>query len=164
MVGKPFIFTYLLKFFVLSSNVHIKDEQTNKNKNFINIFSMVKQTTTILFRFVSYIILDIPKLHVLTPMNSMYITVHQKKLHFSLVFQDILKQILYQIRSNKKLIEEIFYARIHACNFGIAAALLQSHQGTNKKILISTSSKLITQAELRLSTLMRKCTKFIYIS
>ena len=86
MVVKPFIFTYLLKFIIIKSNVHIEDEQTNNNKNFINIFPKVKKTTPILFKFVPYIIIYIPKIHVLTPLNSTYITVHQKKLHFSLVF------------------------------------------------------------------------------
>ena len=47
-------------------------------------------------------------------------------------------------------------------NFGIGAILLQSHGGTNKTNFISTSSRLITQAELRMSTLMRECTAIIY--
>ena len=55
-----------------------------------------------------------------------------------------------------------FYAMCDASNFGIGAALLQSHSGTNKMNLISTNSRLITQAELRLSTLMRECTAIIY--
>ena len=49
-----------------------------------------------------------------------------------------------------------------ACNFGIGAALLQSHNGTNKINLISANSSLFTQAELRLSTLMRDCTAIKY--
>ena len=49
-----------------------------------------------------------------------------------------------------------------ASNFGIGAALLQSHNGTNKMNLISANSRLFTQAELRLSTLMRECTAIIY--
>ena len=49
-----------------------------------------------------------------------------------------------------------------ASNFGIGAALLQSHSGTNKMNLISAISRLFTQAELRLSTLMRECTAIIY--
>ena len=47
-------------------------------------------------------------------------------------------------------------------NFGIGAALLQSHSETNKMNLISANSRLFTQAELRLSTLMRECTAIIY--
>ena len=47
-------------------------------------------------------------------------------------------------------------------NFGIGAALLQSHNGTNKMNLISANCRLFTQAELRLSTLMRECTAIIY--
>ena len=49
-----------------------------------------------------------------------------------------------------------------ASNFGIGAALLQSHSGTNKINLISSYSRLFTQAELRLSTLMRECTAINY--
>ena len=49
-----------------------------------------------------------------------------------------------------------------ASNFGIGAALLQSHSGTNKMNLTSANSRLFTQAELRLSTLMRECTALIY--
>ena len=50
-----------------------------------------------------------------------------------------------------------------ASNFGIGAALLQSHNGTNKMILISANSRLFTQAELRLSFLMIERTAIIYI-
>ena len=42
-----------------------------------------------------------------------------------------------------------------ASNFGIGAALLQSHSGTNKMNLISANSRLFKQAEIRLSTLER---------
>ena len=49
-----------------------------------------------------------------------------------------------------------------ASNFGIGAALLQSHNGTNKMNLISANFRLFTQAELRLSTLMRECTAIIH--
>ena len=42
-----------------------------------------------------------------------------------------------------------------ASNFGIGAALLQSNNGTNKMTLLLANSRLFTQAELRLSTLMR---------
>ena len=49
-----------------------------------------------------------------------------------------------------------------ASNFGIGAALLQSQNGTNKMDLISANFRLFTQAELRLSTLMRECTAIIH--
>ena len=62
----------------------------------------------------------------------------------------------FQIQS-QTLINQ-FYAMCDASNFGIGAALLQSHNGTNKMNLISANSRLFTQAELRLSTLMRECT------
>ena len=55
-----------------------------------------------------------------------------------------------------------FYAMCDASNFGIGAALLQSHSGTNKTHLILASSRLFTHAELRLSTLMRECTAITY--
>ena len=47
------------------------------------------------------------------------------------------------------------YAMCDASNFGIGAALLRSHNGTNKMNQ--------TQAELRFSTLMRECTAILYI-
>ena len=50
----------------------------------------------------------------------------------------------------------------NASSFGIGAALLQSHNGTNRMILISANSRLYTQAELGLSTLMRECTIIIH--
>ena len=55
-----------------------------------------------------------------------------------------------------------FYAMCDASNFGIGAALLQSHNGTYKMNLFSANSRLLTQAELRHSTLMRECTAIIY--
>ena len=54
------------------------------------------------------------------------------------------------------------YAVCDASNFGIGAALLQSHNGTKKMNLISANSRLFTQAELRLFTLMRECTAIIH--
>ena len=50
-----------------------------------------------------------------------------------------------------------------ASYFGIGAALLQSHNGTNKANLISAQSRQFAQAELRLSTLMRECTAILNI-
>ena len=92
--------------------------------------------------------------------------------------KDVYKMQLYlrpfsNIHSQQKLITEQisntipdpnqpFYAMSDASNFGIGAALLQSHSGTNKMNLISANSRLITQAELRLSTLKRECTAIIY--
>ena len=49
-----------------------------------------------------------------------------------------------------------------ASNFEIGAALLQSHNGTNKMTFISANSRSYTQAEIRLSTFMRECTAMIY--
>ena len=58
--------------------------------------------------------------------------------------------------------DQLIYAICDALNFGIGAALLQSHCGRNKVDLVSANSRLFTQAELRLSTLMRECTAKIY--
>ena len=49
-----------------------------------------------------------------------------------------------------------------ASKIGIGAAFLQSHNGTNKMILISANSRLFTQTELQFSTLMRECTDIIH--
>ena len=59
--------------------------------------------------------------------------------------------------------DQPFYAMCDSSNFGIGAALLQSHSGTNKINLISANARLFTQAELRVSILMRECTAIIYI-
>ena len=49
-----------------------------------------------------------------------------------------------------------------ASSFGIGAAFLQSHSGTNIVNLLSANSRLFTQADLRLSTFMRECTAVKY--
>ena len=49
-----------------------------------------------------------------------------------------------------------------ATNFGTGAALLQSHKDTNKMNPISANSRLFTQVELTLSTLMRECKAMKY--
>ena len=58
--------------------------------------------------------------------------------------------------------DQPFNAMFDPSNFSIGAALLQSHSGTIKLNLISANSRLLTQAELRLSTLMKECTAIIY--
>ena len=58
--------------------------------------------------------------------------------------------------------DQPFYAMCDASNFGIGAALLQSLQGTNEKNLKSAISQPLTQAELRISTLMGECTAILY--
>ena len=59
--------------------------------------------------------------------------------------------------------DQPFYAMCDASNFGIGAALLQSLKCTNKMNLIIASSRLFTQAELRISTILRKRKAIIYI-
>ena len=78
-----------------------------------------------------------------------WITEHQTR------FEEIKKLLTEQILNTIPDPNQPFYAMCDASNFGIGAALLQSHSGTNKMNLISANSRLFTQAELRLSTLMR---------
>ena len=77
-------------------------------------------------------------------------------------FEEIKKLLTEQISNTIPDSNQPFYAMCDASNFGIGAALLQSHNSTNKMNLISANSRLFTQAELRLSALMRECTAIIY--
>ena len=77
-------------------------------------------------------------------------------------FEEIKKLLTEQISNTIPDPNQPFYAMCDASNFGIGAALLQSHSDTNKMNLISANSRLFTQAEPRLSTLMRECTAIIY--
>ena len=88
--------------------------------------------------------------------NFEWTTEHQTR------FEEIKKLLTEQISNPIPDPNQPFYAMFDASNFGIGAALLQSHSGTNKMILISASSRLFTQAKIRLSTLMRECTAIIY--
>ena len=77
-------------------------------------------------------------------------------------FEEIKKLLTEQISNTIPDPHQPFYAMCDASNFGIGTSLLQSHSGTNKTNLKSANSRLFTQAELRLSTLMRDCTAIIY--
>ena len=88
--------------------------------------------------------------------NFEWTTEHQTR------FEEIKKLATEQISKTIPDPNQPFYAMCDASFFGIGAALLQSHSGTNKMNLISANSRLFTQAELRLSTLMRECTAIIY--
>ena len=88
--------------------------------------------------------------------NFEWTTEHQTR------FEEIKKLLTEQISNTIPDPNQPFYAMCDASNFGIGAALLQSHSGTNKMNLLSVNSGLFTQAELRLSTLMRECTALIY--
>ena len=79
-------------------------------------------------------------------------TEHQK------LFEEIKTLLTEQLSHTIPGPDQPFYAMCDASNFCIGAALLQSHNGTNKMNIISANSRLFTQAELRLSTLMRECT------
>ena len=87
--------------------------------------------------------------------NFEWTTQHQT--HFEELKKFLAEQILQTIPEPN----QPFYAISDASNFGIESALLQAHNGTNKMNLISANSRLFAQAELRLSTLMRKCTAMI---
>ena len=87
--------------------------------------------------------------------NFEWTTEHQTR------FEEIKKLLTEQTSNTISDPNQPFYAMCDASNFGIGAALLQSHSGTNKINLISANSRLFTQAELRLSTLMRECTAII---
>ena len=88
--------------------------------------------------------------------NFEWTTEHQTR------FEEIKKLLTEQISNIIPDPNQPFYAMCDASKFGIGAALLQSHSGTNKMNLISANSRLFTQADLRLSTLMRECTAIIY--
>ena len=88
--------------------------------------------------------------------NFEWTTEHQTR------FEEIKKLSTEQISNTIPDPNQPFYAMCVASNFGIGAALLQSHSGTIKMNLISANFRLFTQAELRLSTLMRESTAIIY--
>ena len=77
-------------------------------------------------------------------------------------FEEIKKLLTEQISKTIPDQNPPFYELCDASSFGIGAALLQSHNGTNKMNIISANSRLFTQAELRLSTFMRECTEIKY--
>ena len=67
---------------------------------------------------------------------------HQKR------FKDIRKLLTEQISNTIADPNQPFYAMCDASNFGVGAALLQSHNRTNKMNLILAKSRLFTQVEL----------------
>ena len=83
---------------------------------------------------------------------------HQKR------FDEIKTILTEQISNTIPDPDQPVFAMCNATNFEIGAALLQSDKDTNEMNLISAYSRLFTQAELRLSNLMRECTatKCIY--
>ena len=77
-------------------------------------------------------------------------------------FEETKKFLTEQISNTIPDPYQPFFAMCDASNSGIGVALLQPHNGTNKKNLITANARLFTQAELRLSTLMRECTAIIH--
>ena len=88
--------------------------------------------------------------------NFEWTTEHQTR------FEEIKKLLTEQISNTIPDPNQPFYAMCDASNFSIGAALLKSHSGTNKMNVISANSRLLTQAELQHSTLIRECTAIIY--
>ena len=78
-------------------------------------------------------------------------------------FEEINKYLAEQISNTIPDLNQPFFAISDASNFGIGAAFLQSHNGTNKMNLISANSRLFTKSEIRLYNLMRECTAIMYI-
>ena len=77
-------------------------------------------------------------------------------------FEEIKKILTEQTSNTIPDPNQPFCAMCDASKFGIGAALLQSHNGTNKMNLLSANSRLFTQIELQLSTLKRECTAVMY--
>ena len=96
-----------------------------------------------------------PFYNFLRQQNSFEWTTEHKQ-RFEEIKKLLTEEISYDPRSDKP-----FYAICDASIFGTGAAFLQSHKGTNKMSLTSANSRLFAQAELRLSTLMTKCTAII---
>ena len=88
--------------------------------------------------------------------------VYKMQLYFRSFYKILRQQKKIEWTTEHQTRFEEFKKLCDAISFGIGAALLQSHSGTNKMNLISANSRLFTQAELRLSTLMRVCTAIIY--
>ena len=57
------------------------------------------------------------------------------------------KLISEQISNTRPTPDQPFYATCDVFTFGVGAAFLQSHQGTNRKNLKPANSKLLVQAE-----------------
>ena len=88
--------------------------------------------------------------------NFEWTTEHQTR------FEEIKTLLTEQISNTIPDTNQPFYAMCNASNLCLGAELLHSHNGTNKTNLISANSRLFTQAELRLSTLMRECTAILH--
>ena len=64
-------------------------------------------------------------------------------------FEEIKKLLTEQISNTIPDPNQPFYAMCDASNFGIGAALLQLHNGTNKMNLLSANSRLFTQSRAK---------------
>ena len=77
---------------------------------------------------------------------------HQKR------FEEMKQLFTEQISNTISDLDQLFYAICDASIIGFGAPLLKLHKGTNKMSFISANSRILTQAKLRFSTLMRECT------
>ena len=80
--------------------------------------------------------------------NFEWTTEHQTR------FEEIKKLLTEQTSNKIPDPNQPFYAMCDASNFGVGVALLQSHNGTSKRNLISANSRLFTQAELAMCDAM----------
>ena len=132
----------------------IQKLQPPKNKKFQEFLGMLNFLSKHVYNLQLY---RRPFYNILRQQNNFeWTTEHQTR------FEEIKKLLTEQISNTIPDPNQPFYSMCDASNFGIGAALLQSHSGTNKMNLISANSRLFTQAELRLSFLMRECTAIIY--
>ena len=78
------------------------------------------------------------------------------------VFEKMKQTITKQLKFTMPDTSKQFYILTDASNTGIGAALLQQHPTENKMNLISANSRLFTPIEMRLSTLIRVCSRIIF--
>ena len=78
------------------------------------------------------------------------------------VFEKMKQMITKQLEITMPDTSKPFYIITDASNTGIGAALLQQHPTENKMNLPTANSRLFTPIEMRLSTLIRKCSAIIF--
>ena len=165
-IGIPFITKYIPTIMILNKRIHINDKYTRTKNTALTFFQRINKQPQLFSKM--YPIYNQERKH-LKPLstrpfynnlrkqnNFEWTTEHQKR------FKEIKTLITQQLSNTIPEPNQPFYAMCDASKFGIGAALLQSYNGTNKMNFISANFRLFTQAELRLSTLMRECTAILY--